>query len=290
MAWNHEQFAFSVLPRNFQTDDILRRSCLEALKQEGLSMFQVLASLFESEGKDRAPNKESSIIQKARAIVRVASWNRGHDVNFSSAGTERNSMHHCEEHWLPKCHPGKLQRRLTTNTKYSTCVAARDLVKKLCSTHFQKFKKALLRFIQLYIKTLPGFCCSVSQSCLTPCDPMNLRMPGFPVHHHFPKLAQTRSIGLLMTSNHLVLCHTFCSCLQYFPLSGCVFSFFFVCLFLFLFFPNELTLSIRRPKYWTFSISSSTEYSGLISLRIDWLDLLAVQGTLKSLLQHHSSK
>ena len=229
MAWNHEQFAFSVLPRNFQTDDILRRSCLEALKQEGLSMFQVLASLFESEGKDRAPNKESSIIQKARAIVRVASWNRGHDVNFSSAGTERNSMHHCEEHWLPKCHPGKLQRRLTTNTKYSTCVAARDLVKKLCSTHFQKFKKALLRFIQLYIKTLPGFCCSVSQSCLTPCDPMNLRMPGFPVHHHFPKLAQTRSIGLLMTSNHLVLCHTFCSCLQYFPLSGCFFLFVCFC-------------------------------------------------------------
>ena len=237
MAWNHEQFAFSVLPRNFQTDDILRRSCLEALKQEGLSMFQVLASLFESEGKDRAPNKESSIIQKARAIVRVASWNRGHDVNFSSAGTERNSMHHCEEHWLPKCHPGKLQRRLTTNTKYSTCVAARDLVKKLCSTHFQKFKKALLRFIQLYIKTLPGFCCSVSQSCLTPCDPMNLRMPGFPVHHHFPKLAQTRSIGLLMTSNHLVLCHTFCSCLQYFPLSGCVFSFFFFVCFCFCFSP-----------------------------------------------------
>ena len=176
------------------------------------------------------------------------------------------------------------------NTKYSRCVAESDLAKKLCSTHPQKFKKALLRFIQLYIKTLPGFCCPVSQSCLTPCDPMNLRMPGFPVHHHFPKLAQTRSIGLLMTSNHLVLCHTFCSCLQSFPLSGCVFSFFFFCLFLFLFCPNELTLSIRRPKYWTFSISSSTEYSGLVSLRIDWLDLLAVQGTLKSLLQHHSSK
>ena len=70
----------------------------------------------------------------------------------------------------------------------------------------------------------------------------------------------------------------------------CFFFFFFFCLFLFLFFPNELTLSIRRPKYWTFSISSSTEYSGLVSLRIDWLDLLAVQGTLKSLLQHHSSK
>ena len=64
-------------------------------------MFQVLATVFEPEGKDRAPNKESSVIQKARAIVRVASWSRGHDPNFSSAGTERDSIHHCEEHWLP---------------------------------------------------------------------------------------------------------------------------------------------------------------------------------------------
>ena len=73
MAWKREQFAVSVLPRNFQTGDILYRSRLEALKQEGLSMFQVLATVFEPEGKDRAPNKESSVIQKARAIVRVAS-------------------------------------------------------------------------------------------------------------------------------------------------------------------------------------------------------------------------
>ena len=55
-------------------------------------------------------------------------------------------------------------------------------------------------------------------------------------------------------------------------------------------FSNELTLCIRWPQYWSFSISSSNEYSGLISIRIDWFDLLAVQGTLKSLLQHHSSK
>ena len=55
-------------------------------------------------------------------------------------------------------------------------------------------------------------------------------------------------------------------------------------------FPNEFTLCIRRPKYWSFSISPSNQYSGLISFRIDWLNLLAVQGTLKSLLQHHSSK
>ena len=141
---------------------------------------------------------------------------------------------------------------------------------KLCSTHLQNFEEALFRFSQLYIKTLLGFCCSVAQSCLTPCDPINFSTPGFPVHHHLLKLAQTHSIGLLMPANHLVLCHLLCSFLQYFPASG--------------FFSNKLTLPIRWPNYWSFSISSSTEHSGLISLRIDCLDLLAVQGTFQSLL------
>ena len=80
----------------------------------------------------------------------------------------------------------------------------------------------------------------------------------------------------VMPSNHLILCHPFSSCPQFFPASGS--------------FPNELALHIMWPKYWSFSISPSNEYSGLISFRIDWLDLLAVQGTLESLLQHHSSK
>ena len=80
-----------------------------------------------------------------------------------------------------------------------------------------------------------------------------------------------------MTSNHLILCLSFSSCLQSFPA------------------PRSFQMSvlhIRRPKYWhfTFSISPSNEYSGLISFRMDWLALLAVQGTLKSLLQHHNSK
>ena len=70
MAWKHEQF---VLPRNFQTGDILCKSRSEELEQEGLSMFQVLATKFEREGKDRAPNQESSVIQTARALARVAS-------------------------------------------------------------------------------------------------------------------------------------------------------------------------------------------------------------------------
>ena len=86
------------------------------------------------------------------------------------------------------------------------------------------------------------------------------------------------SIELVRPSNHLILCHPFLLLPSIF-LSVRVFS-------------NELAFSLRWPKYWrfSFSISPSNEYSGLISFRIDWLDLLAVQGTLKSLLQHHSSK
>ena len=86
------------------------------------------------------------------------------------------------------------------------------------------------------------------------------------------------SIELVMPSNHLVICHPLLFLPSIFP-SIRVFS-------------NESVLHIRWPKYWSFSfnISPSDEYSGLISFRIDWLDLLAVQGTLKSLLQHHTSK
>ena len=86
------------------------------------------------------------------------------------------------------------------------------------------------------------------------------------------------SIELVMPSNHLILCHPILFPPSIFP-SIRVFS-------------NESVLCIRWPKYWSFSfsISPSNEYSGLISFRMDWLDLLAVQGTLKSLLQHHSSK
>ena len=79
-----------------------------------------------------------------------------------------------------------------------------------------------------------------------------------------------------MPSNHLILCRPLLLLLSIFP-SIMAFS-------------NELVLHIRWPKYWSFSISPSDEYSGLISFRMDWLDLLAVQGTLKGLFQHHSSK
>ena len=124
-----------------------------------------------------------------------------------------------------------------------------------------------------------NYFCSVAKSCLTLCDPMDCSMPGFPVHHQLPEFTQTlvhwvgdaiqpsqplRSPLLLMPS--------------IFP-SVRIFS-------------NKQALHIKWWKYWSFSFSfsPSNEYSGLISFRIDWFNLLAIQGTLKSLLQHHNSK
>ena len=110
---------------------------------------------------------------------------------------------------------------------------------------------------------------SVAQSCPTLCDPMNRSTPGLP---------RLKSIESVMPSSHLILGHPLLL-LPTIPPSIRVFS-------------NESVLPMRWPKYWSFSfnISPSNDYSGLISFRMDWLDLLAVQGTLKSLLQHHSSK
>ena len=121
---------------------------------------------------------------------------------------------------------------------------------------------------------------SVAQSRLTLCDPMNRSTPGLPVHHQLPdmSLVQLMSIESVMPSNHLILCRPL-----FLPPS--VFLRIRV-------FSNESVLRIRSPKFWSFSfnISPSKEYSGLISFRMHWLDLLAVQGTLKSILQYHSSK
>ena len=117
---------------------------------------------------------------------------------------------------------------------------------------------------------------SVAQSCPTLCNHMDCNMPGLPVYHQFPEFTQTHVHWL---GDSIKLSHPlFSPSPPAFNLSQHqVFS-------------NESVLPIRWPKYWSFSISPSNEYSGLISFRMDWLDLLAVQGTLKSLLQHHSSK
>ena len=119
---------------------------------------------------------------------------------------------------------------------------------------------------------------SVTQSCLTLCDPMNCSTPGFSVHHYLLVLAQTHvhQVGDAIQPPHfllpLLLLPSILSTIK-------VYS-------------NESVLRIRWPKNWSFSfnISPSIEYSGLILFRIDWFDLLAVQGTLKSLVQHHNTK
>ena len=119
---------------------------------------------------------------------------------------------------------------------------------------------------------------SVAQWCLTLFDPMDCSTPGFaPVYHPLPELAQTHvhQVGDAI-QNHLILCHPLLLLPSTFP-SIRVFS-------------NGWTLHIRGWKYRSFSISPSNEDSGLISFRIHWFDLLAVQGILKSHLQHHSSK
>ena len=119
---------------------------------------------------------------------------------------------------------------------------------------------------------------SVAQSCPTLCDPMNCSMPGLPVHHQLPEFTQTHVhwVDDDIQPSHPVV--PFSSCPQSFPASGS--------------FQMRWYFHIKWPKYWSFSfsISPSNEHPGLISFRMDWLDLLAVQGTLKSLLQHHSSK
>ena len=119
---------------------------------------------------------------------------------------------------------------------------------------------------------------SVAQSCPTLCNPMHRSMPDLPVHHHLLEFTQTfvHQVGDVIQPSH-PLSSPSPSALN--PSSIRVF-------------PSESTLHVRWPKTWSFSfsISPSNEHPGLISFRTDWLDLLAVQGTLKSLLQHHSSK
>ena len=107
---------------------------------------------------------------------------------------------------------------------------------------------------------------------------MDCSMPGLPVQHQLPDFTQTHVHVLVMPSNHLIHCHPLLLLPSIFP-STMVFS-------------NESALRIRWPKYWSFSfiISPTNVYSERISFRMDWLNLLAVQGTLKSLLQHYSSK
>ena len=119
---------------------------------------------------------------------------------------------------------------------------------------------------------------SVVELFPTLCDPMDGSMPGLPVHHHSRSPPKPMSSESVMPSHHLILFHPLLFLPSIFP---SIRPFF-----------NESALRIRWPEYWSFSfnISPSNEHPGLISFRVDWMDLLTVQGTLRSLLQHHSSK
>ena len=117
---------------------------------------------------------------------------------------------------------------------------------------------------------------SVAQSCPTLCDPMNHSMPGITVHHQLPESTQTH---VHWVSDAIQPSHPLSSLL----LLSAIFPSIRV-------FSNESVLLMRWPKYWSFSISPSKEYSGLISFKIDWFDLLAVKEGLKSLLQNYSLK
>ena len=133
-------------------------------------------------------------------------------------------------------------------------------------------------FGNVFSKELLGFCCLVTKSRLILCDPTDCSTLGSSVLHCLPEFAQIHVHCVSDVIQPFFLC---CSLL----LSPSVFPSIRV-------FSNESALCIRWPKYWSlsFSISPSNEYSGLIFFRIDWFDLLAVQGTLKSLLQHHNLK
>ena len=119
---------------------------------------------------------------------------------------------------------------------------------------------------------------SVTQMCPTLCNPMNRSTPGLPVCHQLPNFTQTH---VHRVRDAIQPSHPLSSPFPPAPIPSSI-----------RLFSNESTLRMRWPKYWSFSfsISPSKEIPGLISFRIDWLDLLAVQGTLKSLLQHHNSK
>ena len=120
-------------------------------------------------------------------------------------------------------------------------------------------------------------CCSVAKSCLTLCNPVDCSKPGFLSFTVSRSLLKLMSIEFVILSNHLICC----SLLLLSSVFPSIRAFF-----------TESALCIIWPKYWEFQVQhkSFSEYSGLISFRIDWFDLLAVQGTLRSLLQHHNLK
>ena len=162
--------------------------------------------------------------------------------------------------------------RMSGNLKINTLSSFHHFLELV--KHLKDFVSLVRPWTSMDIAKVKQFS-SVIQSCPTLCDSTNCSKPGFPIANSW-NLLKLMSIELVMPSSHP--CHPLLLLSSFFP-SIRVFS-------------KESAFCIRWPKYWSFrfNISLSNEYSGLISFRIDWFDLLAVQGTLKSLLQNNSSK
>ena len=171
--------------------------------------------------------------------------------------------------------------RIAKTWKQPKCRSTEEWIKKMWYIYTMEYysainKNEIMPFAAIWM--YPSQFSSVAQSCLTLCDPMNCNTSGLPIRHQLLESTQTH---VHWVSDTIQPPHPLSSpsppafnLLQHQGLS------------------NESVFHIRWPKYWSFSFSirPSNVYSGLISSRIDWLDLLAIQGTLKSLLQHHSSK
>ena len=210
---------------------------------------------------------------------------------FSASLTQLQSVGFAEHLWFHPASQGFQQSLCWNNmssvwtTLQASCLLMNILYLESSCTLGEKLGMVhdFMSNIKLWEKMAASHCIlrqfsSVAQSCQTLCDPMNRSTPGIPVHHQIPEFPKLMSIELVMSSNHLILCHPLLLPPSIFP-SIRVFS-------------KESALLIRWPKDWSFSLntSPSNEHPGLISFRMDLLDLLVVQGTLKSLLQHHSSK
>ena len=161
---------------------------------------------------------------------------------------------------------------------FGSCCYFAKIITWVKSIHTTRLAISLIHLLYPYSVSVQFS--SVTQSCPTLWDPMNHSMPGLPVHHQLWESTQihVQWIGDAIQQWNLILCRPILLLPSIFP-SIRVFS-------------NESALCMRWPKYWSFSfnISPSNEHPGLISFRMDWLDLLAVQGALKSLLQQDSSK
>ena len=203
-----------------------------------------------------------------------------HGTHFQKAGTHLTALG-LRHIWLPLLSPSSLGRGLPRALFRTSWAAPFDLHPKAwCGPnpeHSYVLQEKLGHCHWSKSGNARCCCCLVAKSCSTICDPMDCHTPGFLVPHHLPEFAQVHVhwIGEAIQPSH--------------PLSP---SFPFTLLPSTRVFSNESAVHIRWPKHWCFSFNNSPsgEYSGLISFRIDCFDLLAVQGTLKSLLQHHSSK